>query len=175
MPIENELKFELFPNKDILNLLKENKSLLGIYNIVNYYDSEIRIREKTNILTKEKKYWFTWKKLLECKGNIEIETEISERDFSIIKNETNAKNVYIEKQRYYISDIFTWEIDVIPFPNNPDSIFMILAEVELSEDIKKLESSQLPSFIKDNIKHEVIQGDNDYSNYILAQKLSQLN
>lgn len=172
MPIENELKFELYPNRDLLNFLNEKKeNQINVYNIVQYYDTEIRIRKKTNIKTKETKYWFTWKKLLTCNGNIEIEKEISERDFNIIKNETNAKDTYLTKDRYCIPDLFLWEIDIIPYKNNPDSIFMILAEVELPENIKELKLSTLPFFIKDNIKNIVKQGDSNYSNYSLAKKL----
>jgi len=143
MPIENELKFlfkiesynEIFSNSSEKKLINQG-----------YLNKNTRIRSiKTN---KIKSFYFTFKQITK-KGLIEIETEISKKDFQSLWELTKVR---ICKERYIYKG---WEIDFY-YENNEN--YGALAEIELKENQKN--PKNIPKLIKKNIlyhadKHDV--------------------
>jgi len=157
MPSENERKFVLRLDKE--DCIKEvcGSSFHSIQQ--SYLSGGARLRESclnTNVggiaHIGVPVYHFCYKKFAN-KRLIEIETEISPRDFHDLNQDVICK---LSKHRY---EIIGWEVDF--FLDSLGKTYFLMAEYEMDED--QFEPGFFPDIILTNLIYEVPLGDDDFS------------
>ena len=164
MPTENEYKFVLKMNTE--QKIEFDGSILRIDQGYLTDDGSLRLRYQSESDTsnhgRKQKFFMTYKSMSANKDRlVEIETEISERDWQDISHKQRNRFV---KSRYIPNSHPNWVIDF--FINNNKTYF-VMAEVELpeGETVKNL-----PSFITENLLYEVAKFDERFSSSKLHDK-----
>ena len=108
-------------------------------------------------------YTLTLKKFVSGATNVEIETEIEEKEYQDLFSQTNIR---LTKTRYVIIHEGSvtrnkWEVDV--YSHNPE--FQTIAEIEL---LTENATFDIPDWID-----KEVTGDRSYSNAALAERLTQ--
>lgn len=157
MPIENERKYLLNINSldEISNISSTKLEIKQ-----GYLSKEARIRQVNDEITS---FYFTYKQLID-NNLIEVETEISEKDFLTLWKSISKKHK-LEKIRYKIDQC---EIDY--FYNN-GKVYFAMAEIELPENQE--EPTAIPDFIKKHVIHNVAKHDIRFCNANLTLKKSK--
>lgn len=162
MATEHEYKYLIsldfakdFPHERMQSMCHEHRSIeQGV--VCHGMGMNLRIR-KSIIFSRTQ--WYMTFKLKDAQSDrlIEVENLLDARD-----GEDLWRNCYwkLRKDRYvFMEDDKVWEID---FFNGPDGIYFILAEIELMEGSPR--PSNVPTFIKDYVVHEVALTDDRFSN-----------
>ncbi len=158
MPIENEIKYVLKIDCEP-TIAHACNIKLDIWQGYVFSNSSMtfRVRKSTN---GEITYHSTFK--LKGKQTTEIETVISQRDFNSLWQDSKNKLNKIRYKKMIREE--EWSID---FFKSENSVYFVLAEVEMSEE--STEPSYMPNFVKENILFQVPLTDNRFS----SKKLSR--
>lgn len=161
MPVENERKYVLeptYPDK-FFNAVQHITGAKAYEYKQGYLSDSCRIRS----IEPTGEYLFTFK--TKVNGElIEIENAISEEDFR--KLWTQVTKVITKTRVKVPHGEYTWEVDFFRKPNK-EKFYLIMAEVELPAGV--MNPKELPSFITDNLLHEVEYGDKRFNNKQLSK------
>lgn len=164
MAIENERKYILSLTPDDIDMLVDDYGGKEQY-IQQAYIGDARIRSK--IEGDLVKFFFTWKKRRKDSSQIEIETEITERDFMELWDfaTTFVYKVRIKVYGYGV----VWDVDFLFSDTGYNDHYLTVAEVEMPENMN--EPKFLPDFVKNNLVYEVPRKEEaKWSNQQLADK-----
>lgn len=160
MPVELEYKFILSEDSDyedrLLKHFSDNKIPYNVHKIEQcYMTGGGRVRSSCINNAEEAQYMFCYKEpLKEGNGNIEFETEISEKDYELSKKHSS---IILTKNRYKLyRDEFVWEVDI--FLDKGKSYFNMM-EVEYLKDGEEPHTTNLPSIIRNNIILKTLDDD----------------
>lgn len=160
MPIENEQKYILDvknPTK-FFNYVRHLAGAESYQYKQGYLNDNTRIREIKNDDGTCGEWVFTYKNKIN-KNLIEIETNISERDFNQLWIKVSK---VIQKNRVKVPfNNLIWEIDFITKPGSNDC-YLVMVEVEMAEDA--IDPGRLPDFVTDNLLYKVLDDDNRFFN-----------
>lgn len=166
MPIENESKVVLRTDR-VYDLIKQVTSIPGCkeYTIEQHYldDRGCRLRQRTDVTTKQTKNFFTYKATVGGK-TVEIECEIPQSDYDSLKKSKSV--VFLKKTRYAFlgpTDAL-WELDV--FYDAKLSVYLVMAEVEYPDNEER---PPLPHFFEGSVLYEVPKTDKRFNNKNLTK------
>ena len=157
MSIENERKYILSLTPRDITSLGDNYG--GVHQYIRQaYIGDVRIRTIVDFGEQETwNYIFTWKKRRADGSRIEIETNISAKDFNELWKMADR---FISKRRVKIKGYgVDWDIDFLfsddynPGSHIPSSCYLTIAEVEMPEGMDEPEI--IPKFIKDSLLYLV--------------------
>lgn len=167
MPIENERKYVLNGEdpSSFKALLTDKPGATSLELKQGYLDKANRIRSivDPNGVTQ---YLFTYK--TKVNGNqIEIENEISERDFNSLW--TLVGNIITKTRVVVPYGDYKWEVDFLYSYKKKTlgECYLIMAEVELPEDQEL--PNQVPDFISENLVYLVPREDRRFINRNLSR------
>lgn len=178
MPIEREFKYVLENAEHLEDLIRQDSdSIVEVIQVNQYYLNEnARARQKQvekkdheGKICLDTTLVFTYKHKLEAgSGRLEIETKLTNEDFSIIKKEAN---VSLSKTRYVLQHKSgIWEID---FFKNLGKTYFVLAEYEDRDGLG--EPKNLHPFVEKYLIHKVAEGDSRFDSYKIASIEHALN
>lgn len=108
-------------------------------------------------------YELTFKQKVQTRV-IEIEKKLDARDFNDLWNTTVNR---LEKIRYdVIDDDYKWEIDA--FKDHNHETYIIVAELELPEDMNRPNSNHIPKIINKNLLYSVPIDDDRFASKKIA-------
>lgn len=128
MPIENEVKYVFSPNGLLERELQQKFNVAVLEQ--GYLNDGVRIR-KTNSEGVSKRH-FCYKKRRQDGRNIEIETGISEDDYSALR--TECSSILVKHRFSFLDNGLHWDIDF--FKDSEDCTYFAMAEVEMPEDME---------------------------------------
>jgi len=167
MPIENERKYVL-RDEDSSGFKAKLVTMPGATSLdlkQGYLDKANRIRSIRR-LDGTVQYLFTYK--TKVNGNqIEIENEISERDFNSLW--TLVGNVITKTRIVVPFGDYKWEVDFLHSYKKKTlgECYLVMAEVELPEDQEL--PNQVPDFISENLVYLVPRDDRRFINRNLSR------
>jgi len=127
MSIEKERKIILIPNESkVVNFFTSKMVMDRSFIVQGYLSKDCRIRKRS---TRDKtEYFFTYKKGLDETSTVEIETQISEEDFSLLL--PTCEDV-LTKTRYtkYEKGV-CWDLDIF---FDPEGVYFCMLEVEYED------------------------------------------
>jgi CYTH domain-containing protein len=158
MPIENEIKYVFSPN-GLLERELQQKFVVAILE-QGYLSDGVRIR-KTSSDGVSKRH-FCYKKRRQDGRNIEIETSISEDDYSALWPECSS--VLIKHRFSFIDNGLHWDVDF--FKQADGETYFAMAEVEMPENMEKPE--QILRYLQKITLYPVKRDDNRFTSFRLT-------